>query len=586
MNPLDTSHSRHAWRSVFLLCAAFLLVTAWNFSIQTIENPDEPRYAAPARIMIEGGSWIVPDFNGEARLAKPIFFYWVIALTGKIAAAIGVEISLGMRAGSLLMGLLTVLGTFALGRRLISPRAGLIAAGILTTTKLHHELSRLLITDMTLAAFLIWGWVFAIAALDCLRDKRNAILPLIGFYLCAGGACMTKGPLLVALFVVLPLIAYMAWAKRLKDLLRAGLWWGVPLALAPNIWWTWELWQLGYHKQVRGYYMLANAGRAVNADVDHYRPIPILPYIITMGEWLAPWTLAIPAVVVWSFKRLRGSQPTANTTDAHTNQSDETRRLMICAMAIPFLALGLAVSKRALYLLPMYPWLALWIALAWEKTFLRDETKPARLWPAIPFGLGFLFAGACVAAYVTRAKWNAQNTEILWMGVIGACCVLGLSSCGMQAARGRRVLATLQLLAVAGLLMIAYESIYRPLEERRENRKEFFATVQERLNGRALVMVGESSGEAVWFLRPKVPVDNVPIADLKEHFFDKPGLALLIRDRDLERFPKLKNALVAEVLLKRNTRETWILTHAHPQNKPDPTLFERKRTISKFDESE
>lgn len=577
MNSLDTSSSHGAWRPVLLLCAAFILVTTWNLGLQTVENPDEPRYAVPSRLMIEGGSWIVPEFNGEARLAKPIFFYWLISLTAKAGAVLGLELSLGMRVGSLLMGLFGVLGTYTLGKRLISVRAGLIAAGILMTTKLHHELSRMLITDMTLSAFLTWAWVFALLGLDRLREKRSAVLPLVGFYLCCSGACMTKGPLLVALFVVLPLIVFLAWSKRLGEIKRVGLWWGIPLALAPNIWWTWELWKLGYHDEVRGYYMLANAGRAVSTDVDHYRPMPIIPYITTMGEWLAPWSLALPGVIYWTIQRWRKSAQNTPVT------SDDTRRLLICAIAIPFIALGLSVSKRYLYLLPMYPWLALWIALAWEKTFLSDETKPARYWPAIPFGLGFLFAGAAVAAYLLRDKWLAQSTELLWMSVIGTCCVLGLSSCGMQAARGRRVLASLQLIVVAGLLMIGYESLYRPLEERRENRKEFFSEVAKRLNGRELVMVGESSNEAVWYLRPKVRLDNVPVAELKEHFFDKPGLALLIRERDLARFPKLKDAVIPEAVLRRNARDSWLLVHAHPENKPDPSLFERRRTLSKGD---
>ena len=74
------------------LVAAYLLITAWNLNIQTIANPDEPRYAAAARTMLRGQTWhdwVVPFFNAQPRLVKPIFFYWLIAATGKAGEALG-----------------------------------------------------------------------------------------------------------------------------------------------------------------------------------------------------------------------------------------------------------------------------------------------------------------------------------------------------------------------------------------------------------------------------------------------------------------------------------------------------------------
>ena len=48
------------------------------------------------------------------------------------------------------------------------------------------------------------------------------------------------------------------------------------------------------------------------------------------------------------------------------------------------------------------------------------------------------------------------------------------------------------------------------------------------------------------------------------HGFDK---------RDLDRFPKLQEVLVIEESYARGTKDTWLLTHADPAKKPDPSLF-------------
>ena len=39
---------------------------------------DEPRNAACAREMLERGDWVVPTFNGELRVPKPILKYWLM----------------------------------------------------------------------------------------------------------------------------------------------------------------------------------------------------------------------------------------------------------------------------------------------------------------------------------------------------------------------------------------------------------------------------------------------------------------------------------------------------------------------------
>jgi hypothetical protein len=103
------------WQPLLILIVTYLVITCWNLNLQTIENPDEPRYAVPARIMLRSNSvddWLVPQFNNADRLKKPVFFYWLIAATGGVAQKLGLEMVTGFRMGPVLMGLLAVVGIY------------------------------------------------------------------------------------------------------------------------------------------------------------------------------------------------------------------------------------------------------------------------------------------------------------------------------------------------------------------------------------------------------------------------------------------------------------------------------------------
>jgi 4-amino-4-deoxy-L-arabinose transferase-like glycosyltransferase len=67
-------NSKPAVASGIVLLVFYFLLTGWDLPSREIVGPDEPRYATAARTMIRGGDWIIPEFNGRPRLAKPIFF--------------------------------------------------------------------------------------------------------------------------------------------------------------------------------------------------------------------------------------------------------------------------------------------------------------------------------------------------------------------------------------------------------------------------------------------------------------------------------------------------------------------------------
>jgi 4-amino-4-deoxy-L-arabinose transferase-like glycosyltransferase len=112
--------------AVVLAAAAVSFAGIGSHSLWT---PDEPRDAAVGKAMWASGDLVVPRLNGRPFLEKPPLAWWAQAAA---FGALGVS-DAAARVPSALFGTLTLLVTFALGRRLGGPRAGWLAAGALAS---------------------------------------------------------------------------------------------------------------------------------------------------------------------------------------------------------------------------------------------------------------------------------------------------------------------------------------------------------------------------------------------------------------------------------------------------------------------
>ncbi|MCW8133368.1 MAG: glycosyltransferase family 39 protein, partial [Planctomycetota bacterium] len=354
-----------AWRMALLVAAAYLLGTGWGLWAQSIENPDEPRYACAAREMALGrGDWMVPRFNGEPRLVKPVLIYWLMAASAKLTAPLGVGMVTAFRLPSLLFGLLAVLSVFGLGRRLWNGRVGVLAGLLLTTTFYFHTTAREIVIDPLVAGSLAWSWYGFVVVLQKLKDdpEKTPYLALLGFYAGLGVACMAKGPAPVGVFAAVPMGVFLVWNRKAivpegKGLgwlaLRSGVLWGAPLALGLGFAWFAMLYGTEYRDQMMDFFVEQNFARGVGA-LDHndgLKRFPFVYYLLDCPQKFMPWTLlAVPAVYLWTRPRAQAATPETSLGSA---------RFFVCAILIPFVCIGLAGSKRSLYALPLYPMLAL-----------------------------------------------------------------------------------------------------------------------------------------------------------------------------------------------------------------------------------
>jgi len=416
---------------------------------------------------------------------------------------------------------------------------------------------------MTLTAFLLWSWLFFHIACERIENNRPSFLALIGFYLCLGFACMSKGPFLVGIFSSVPLLAYLFWTKRIGMLARAGLWWGVPLSVAMGLSWFVALHYKGVDPS--DFFAVENLARFFGRK-DHVHPIPFLNYFISLPLIFAPWVILIPFAAAWSLNVFRHDR--ANLGDG--------AKLVTCALGISFIVMGLSGSKRDLYLLPMYPYLSLWVAWYLERRSISREGQHGNTSLVNVLRVaGVLLFAACVSSLALLPKYGGIPLEQAACVVIGMLIMIALFLAGAALKQGKQIGFVSWILVAAIVLTVSLELVVLPIHERKLNLPQFYSAVGEKLDRRPLMIIGTNANEASWYLgNPAGRIDEVSNSELKERLFGKPNATLLVSKPHLREYPLLKEAVtIISGPFVRGGIE-FMLVQPNPAHPPDPALFQ------------
>lgn len=443
-----------------VLVVFYLVVATYRLSDLPLVDPDEPRYAAAGRTMARGGSLLVPQFNGKPRINKPPLFYWLVALSNTIA---GEATEASARAPSIAAGLVMLLATVLLGRRVYGSAVSLLAGFILATTPLFIHLSRACITDMTLSAFAtitlaclmlvmlgrappaLATWVAAIAlglallakslpalavvvvlildralALEPARRPRHARhIPwlLAGALLFSAIAVHSEGSVLdrvcngisyACLLAVLALVFVMAWRAPRGALARMP-WCGALLAaLAIGSWWYLQLaHEMGWER-FRELVLFETRGRL--AGIMHREAMYY--YAPNLFAVVFPWSVGLigACAVAWPSGR----------QDSATPDEAADRFLMAWLLGI-VLFFSIPGAKLASYVLPAMPAATLLVA----RFLLRlcaardaDASFPWRRWriatlaAAAVCAVGIAAFGFLLPALAQRSEEMAEVLEV------------------------------------------------------------------------------------------------------------------------------------------------------------------------------
>lgn len=384
-------------RDLLLLGLLAALLVLPGLGDRTLWNPDEARYAEVTREMRVLGEWLVPHLNGEVYSEKPPLLFWLIHLSSLITGGLN---EWAARLPSAAAAVATVLLTYRMGRRLVSRRAGWLAAAVLATSVKVLWQGRFGQIDMLLCALVaaaLWFWIRAYT------EERPRLYPL--FFLFAGLATLAKGPVGL-LPPLLSVVAYLLVVREPAELrrMRIGrgllLWaavvlaWLVPAALDAG----WGYFEIMVFKQ--------NVTRY--ADPWHHFQ-PVWYYLWVLPAEFYPWFALLPSAVVLGWRRLRGTEG--------------ERRGYLFALSwtvVTLVFFSASPAKRSVYLLQMYPAMALLVGAALDRLGAgwKDLSKGERRGVVWPLGL---LAGVAVLLPVVApfvAEHNAERLAPLGAGLV------------------------------------------------------------------------------------------------------------------------------------------------------------------------
>ncbi|UJS20370.1 MAG: glycosyltransferase family 39 protein [Candidatus Brocadia sp.] len=351
------------------------------------ENKDVSRYAEMSREMIQTGNWMTTGYHDTIYLSKPPMLMWLIA----IFSSIGHQVTpFTARIPSALAGLTGVLMTYYFVQRFFHRRTAFIAAVILATTQKYFWHCRIIRTDMIFAVCITLALYFFYLGY---KQKQRYY---VGFYFSLVITFLTKGPLGI-LFVMSIIAAFLVCRKDLNAFKRMKWRWGFGLFILPiGIFCLILCVKIGLEPLVAT--LKREFLTRVNDPISHSEPFYY--YFVKIWSDFLPWSLFIPFVVVYAFKRWR--------------DGDELGIFMFCWIVVIFVFLCAAKAKSSRYMLPLYPAISILMARIIDDTLAGKIVKP--LWVRL-FAYWIIRIMAALAALLLVVcpsyLWNYS-----WIGVI------------------------------------------------------------------------------------------------------------------------------------------------------------------------
>jgi 4-amino-4-deoxy-L-arabinose transferase-like glycosyltransferase len=338
--------------------------------------------------IVHRGEWLFPTLNGDTLPSKPLLFNWLGALASVAAGDVSEATT---RLPSALASAAGIAVTFAVGRRLVGPPAALVGAVYLLTTPIYAKQAREATTDAVLSFCLLSAFSLFYAMFDR-RDWTGWRRVL--FFLAVAGAALTKGPVGFAL-PALGCGLFILWTRDVEPVRRllsgAEKWIAVALPLA---WYAAATVHWG-PPFVEKQFLNENLRRFTGGFGLPQSPFSLVIPSFTEG---LPWSL----LFLFALVRLIA---TSSWTDG--------TRFLVCWWGAILAVFSLAVGKRTIYLLPIYPAMALLGAdQAWRIAFRVRSEAAVALRPRVEEWAS-LAAAAVAAVVLTGMARLASSNEVV-----------------------------------------------------------------------------------------------------------------------------------------------------------------------------
>ena len=367
--PEDHAVSTRDAACLAALLAVFVAATALAPPIFT---RGEAREGLVMQSLVAGGDWVIPRREGILA-SKPPLFHWVAAG----AATLVGDGDLAARLPSALAGWAMLVATFMLGTTLFERRRAWVAVGALAATAGFWPAAIQARVDMVFAAAIASALTGLAVWQHTGRPSGRSVL-----YLATAAAVLTKGPA-GAVLVGAILVAALAGrrdGRSLWDVIAIG---PILAAGATVLGWYGLAYRHAGWEFIEVQLVHENLSRAVGfgsfARQRRHHPFKMLEAFAT---WLFPWNLALFGT--WRLPRTWA------------------RRFLHAWWMVTLAFFTVAAGKRSIYLLPLYPAIAL---LAADVLLTRLAWRP---WMSVALGAWAL--GLATATVVGMRHDAARST--------------------------------------------------------------------------------------------------------------------------------------------------------------------------------
>ena len=333
-----------------LFILLLVLISLSGIFSHNLWKPDEPRVAEIGREMWLNHQYVIPTLNREPFLEKPPLYWWVMTASYQL---FGVSDGTA-RLPSALFGFLTLLFTYLIGKRVADEKTGMVAALVLATLTEFSIISHRCLVDNALFFFVTLGYYGFFTGFYSENKKGK----WVGYELMAvasGLAFLSKGVVGPGLIVIPPLIVLIA-SRNFREFreITPQIGVGVLLFLLIVAPWIIGLYLKGGKHALQEYLLQNTLGRMLPSAIHHYtggHKHSFFYYFAKLPQDFIPWIAALPATVAFLLR-------SPESVEAHTQRGLATALILF---AVGFLLLSLPETKRGLYLVPLYPLLAVGI---------------------------------------------------------------------------------------------------------------------------------------------------------------------------------------------------------------------------------
>lgn len=406
MNAENSHHKDYALG--FVILVALFLTLPWLD--RPFQSRGEPREALVAQSMLMNDNWISPPaYNGDVP-SKPPFNHWLISL----ASLPGGEVTeFTSRLPSAIAMVLFSAAFYLFLIRRTSQESALLASLILLSSfewfrgAVTCRVDTILSTSLAGSLLALFAW----------RERGRRGFPFLAAILITCAA-LTKGPIGVALpLAIFALFEFLTEEKSVANVFKIGLRGAgiaVPVIAVVSLWYIAGYMQRGDAFIDKIYY--ENFARLTSSmeDEPHKHAAPYMFLMLALG--LLPWTIVWIVAAVRSFER---KNYTLSYVKSVWARSTDLQKFAFVAAAFIFLFFCIPSSKRSVYIMPAYPFIAILAAESlsvWGERIKRlmNVLGNVIFWFAVALA-GAVFLGMLLAVRPELSRFSGSFISSLSM---------------------------------------------------------------------------------------------------------------------------------------------------------------------------